>query len=877
MIDRAFNRVVLFPVVALVLGCALQVSADDPRMPIGILRLNSGDFVAGAFADSDNPDQVAWRSPHFQSPLLFPVSDVQGGFFPNPKNIPIATGEFAIEFDGGDRLFGKITGDDEQSILLNNATYGDLVIARDRVRRVYRWNDGKGVTVVDCGNLQGWSAKPNDTAWKELGGNLQTDVPDATLLKDAGIGQKSRIELEIAWQGVPNFAVALGVDPAQVDTAAAALRIEVWDGQFVAVWEQDDRADLVTLGTVAQWGDQLRLTIDLDQVATKARLFSDRGQELGELDLKFSQRRFYSGVLLQNITGNVALRQMKTSDGELELLPEYSSQGNAPENNAPEQPSGSDRESDDAVLIQLRTIDGISLTGNVGTILSDRVTIHPLGLAGPVTVAGDQVARVSWLGGVTGSSHTLAPGVARMETAGTKLHGRLAEITPGAMPVDLRFEPIGGKAAAIDPSFSGRLVYQDPPPKVDNTPRQAEPQPQRPAGLWGAIVQAFAGGSEQPRASVRRLMYLRTGEVIPCDIQLIDDNGVTFKSAMTEQTVVPLNLVRAVQLLPGTTEPVLDRLKRERLLTVPRMRKNNPPTHLVVAANGDVIRCRLKRLDSQSVEIETRLETIQIDRQVVSQILWLDGVGGEEKTDSEAASTDNHHPVRTIFREGNQMSLVPYGVQGTTVLGRHAFLGSVQVDTNQVRDLLIGDIETESIQGMPYRDWRLADAPEPTLSDDAEDGSRMPGAASPLVGKAAPDFSLDLLDGGRFTLSQQRGKIVVLDFWATWCGPCMQAMPVIEQTVNSFGRDDIILVAVNLQETADPIRATLSRLKLDPKVALDVDGVAAARYQANAIPQTVVIDQQGNVHRLFVGGGAKLGPQLAEAIAQLVSGDARAD
>jgi thiol-disulfide isomerase/thioredoxin len=227
------------------------------------------------------------------------------------------------------------------------------------------------------------------------------------------------------------------------------------------------------------------------------------------------------------------------------------------------------------------------------------------------------------------------------------------------------------------------------------------------------------------------------------------------------------------------------------------------------------------------------------------------------------------------MRDGNQVSLVPHGVEQAVIVGHHEVLGAVKIELKQVRELLIGDVESLALEETPYRDWRLADAPEPTIPEDG-DGQRMPGGDSPLVGKPAPDFSLDLLDGGRFTLSQQRGKVVVLDFWATWCGPCMQAMPMIEETVKSFGRDDILLIAVNLQETEEPIRAVLERLKLDPQVALDIDGVAAARYQANAIPQTVVIDQEGNVQRLFIGGGAKLGPQLSEAIEQLVTPEPKA-
>jgi thiol-disulfide isomerase/thioredoxin len=831
----------------------------------GVLRLTSGDYVAGNLADSDDRLQVAWQNPQFDSSLIYKIADIQGAYFPSPKDSPLASGEVAVEFHNGDILYGKIAGSDDQTIELENDKFGSLSVTRNQIRRVYRWNDGDGVTAIDCGNLAGWEMLPAEGGWTERGGNLQSDKPDARLWRDVSIAAKSRIEIEIAWQGQPNFVAAFGVDPADPGNATSALRIEVWDKQVVAVWEEDDRADIGVVGNVDQLNQQLRLAIDLDQAISQATLFSDQGQVVATLKLKPKDATPMSGFVLYNLSGEVMLSRLQVTRGDLETIGEFTSE-----------PIIETLDPQDAVSwAQLRTFDGIRLTGTIESIRDQQVTLRPLVLGSTVAVPMDQIGRLSLMTASATPPHKLTrtayDGIARLESTDIRLHGSLIDVPSSDSPITLRFQPIGASEVTFLPAFSGRLVYQDPLPKVAPDTQQAVQPPKRNAGIWDIFSGAF-GGNAQPPATGWRAMHLRTGEVIPCDVKGIDENGVTFKSNMTDQTLVPQHWVRALQLLPGATEPVLDQLKRERLLTVPRMRKSNPPTHLIVATNGDVMRCRLKRLTDDVVEVETRLETIEIDRKVVSQILWLDTVAGDQESDTASASPGRS--LRAIMRDGNVMSLVPHEVQQAVIAGHHEVLGSVRIDLKLARELLIGDVESLTPEETPYRDWRLADAPEPTIPEDG-DGQRLPGGDSPLVGKPAPDFSLDLLGGGRFKLSEQRGKVVVLDFWATWCGPCMQAMPMIEETVKSFQRDDILLVAVNLQETEAPIRAVLERLKLDPQVALDIDGVAAARYQANAIPQTVVIDQQGTVHRLFVGGGAKLGPQLAEAIKQLVDAEAK--
>ncbi len=103
-------------------------------------------------------------------------------------------------------------------------------------------------------------------------------------------------------------------------------------------------------------------------------------------------------------------------------------------------------------------------------------------------------------------------------------------------------------------------------------------------------------------------------------------------------------------------------------------------------------------------------------------------------------------------------------------------------------------------------------------------------------------------------------------------------MPQVEKVAGEFDEKDVLLVAVNLQESPKQIQAMLERNKLEiPRVALDKDGSIAEKYQANAIPQTVIIDRDGNIARLFVGGGPHLGDQLRDAIKATLAGEKPGD
>ncbi len=138
----------------------------------------------------------------------------------------------------------------------------------------------------------------------------------------------------------------------------------------------------------------------------------------------------------------------------------------------------------------------------------------------------------------------------------------------------------------------------------------------------------------------------------------------------------------------------------------------------------------------------------------------------------------------------------------------------------------------------------------------------------PMVGQAAPAFALERLDGGApEDLATLIGdKVVVLDFWATWCPPCRRALPQVASLAKDFAERDVAVFAVNLMEPSEKVRAYLEAEGVDVPVLLDRQGVAAQLYQVNTIPQTVVIDKEGLVCDVHVGVSMGYARSLAKAI-----------
>jgi thiol-disulfide isomerase/thioredoxin len=141
--------------------------------------------------------------------------------------------------------------------------------------------------------------------------------------------------------------------------------------------------------------------------------------------------------------------------------------------------------------------------------------------------------------------------------------------------------------------------------------------------------------------------------------------------------------------------------------------------------------------------------------------------------------------------------------------------------------------------------------------------SAVPAAATsngripnPRQGFLAPAIELNSLEGSEMTLASLRGRVVVVNYWASWCPPCRAEMPALEQTYQAQRDQGLEILAINAtnQDSAEAAREFVAERGLSFPILLDVDGRVGARYQIRALPSTYFIDRDGIIRKVIIGG-----------------------
>lgn len=121
---------------------------------------------------------------------------------------------------------------------------------------------------------------------------------------------------------------------------------------------------------------------------------------------------------------------------------------------------------------------------------------------------------------------------------------------------------------------------------------------------------------------------------------------------------------------------------------------------------------------------------------------------------------------------------------------------------------------------------------------------------APEIGSEAPDFTLQDLTGTGVSLSELRGQVVLINFWATWCGPCRQEMPIIQARYNDGG---FALLAVNFDEGVEKVQAFVRELGLNLPILLDQGGKIQELYRVRGYPSSYFVDAKGVIQFIHIG------------------------
>jgi peroxiredoxin len=895
---------------ALLLARSPAAPADDAP---ATLQLPGGGVSIGRLVASDRPGVVAWQADAFARPFAFAAEAVESIQWSPSQPPPRPSGTFRFELDGGDTLFGELAGLDADAASLDLGPLGRRRVRRDAIRRVDRWGDGSTLVYLGPTGLTGWTATPGD-AWRDVSGMPATDRPGASLGASLGLPGRAAIDVELSWERRADFTLVLGSGTDDRATRRA-FRIEVWNETLVAVRETETEADLASLGALPAGPGRVAFRFYLDQEAGTLMVVAPDGARLAELKLPARNPLVGDGVTLRNVSGDIRLdrlqiahwdgappqpaggggrvtrsdgtrlegRVMRLLGGDLIVLG-----GDGQETRAAiDHVAGFALEGRaEAPRANARVIyqNGSRLSGVLKAVSESTITLERPGMEGLVELPRAGLRSVSLLRRAAAPVEA-PPGVRIELDDGTRLPGRLVDAAEAPGRSCLAWLPDGGtESAPLKPGLAGRIIFREPPPPAPAAPSQEEQlirlrraQAPGPLRALDRFRESLAASRAAPSRPSGPTLHLRSGDTIPCEVTAIDEEGVHFTSPMTSSTFVPHSKIKALDLAPLTPRVRVGKVKRERLLTLPRMQKGSPPTQLIRARTGDYVRGRLVGMDAESLRVELRLDERAIDRKLVAHVIWLH----PDELDPEAAgSAAGPAPgatrVQAVRSDGTRLTFLADRLADGVLSGTSDVLGPCKVPLAGVDRLAFGAaIEQEAAKLAAHR-WKLRPAPEPKFANATEGGGAS-GMESSLVGRPAPEFELELLDGHKFRLADQKGQVVILDFWATWCGPCVQAMPQVERVAGEFKERGVRLVAVNLQETPDEIRAMLERHNLSPEVALDRDGVVAQKYGADAIPQTVIIDRDGKIARLYVGAGPKFDETLRQALEQVLAGGGPAE
>jgi thiol-disulfide isomerase/thioredoxin len=383
-------------------------------------------------------------------------------------------------------------------------------------------------------------------------------------------------------------------------------------------------------------------------------------------------------------------------------------------------------------------------------------------------------------------------------------------------------------------------------------------------------------------------LFLFSGDCFPAVIRRGDAEEFYFESSLFPKQSISQSLVRGLRFVDYRGIDKLDRATRLRLLTLPRVQRSNPPTHLVVSRDGDLLRGKMILFDRDQLVMDVRGEERTVLVKNIAELIALDPAPElsnpsepSENTEPDQANKEPSQEAQQVaqadvyqinLEQGARVSIQPVSVDTDSLKGIHPQLGECSLPWSSVVRISLGAAIAMDASQNRFGKWKLQHAPDPKFVSEPDGPNDRPNDTPQMrmIGQGAPEFDLMKLDGTPYKLKENRGKIIILDFWATWCGPCIRSIPTLIEVSREYKDSGVELVLVNCEEPEARVRPFLERLKSIPTVVLDSDGSVGKQYNVAAIPQTVLIDRDGGIVEVFIGASDENEQLLRKKIDELL-------
>lgn len=127
------------------------------------------------------------------------------------------------------------------------------------------------------------------------------------------------------------------------------------------------------------------------------------------------------------------------------------------------------------------------------------------------------------------------------------------------------------------------------------------------------------------------------------------------------------------------------------------------------------------------------------------------------------------------------------------------------------------------------------------------------GGTQSQKSRPAPDFNLPRIDGGQLQLSSYRGKVVLLDFWATWCVPCREETPNFVELQKKYGDRGLQIIAVSMDDSTDPVHTFYQQFHINYPIVMGTEEVASSYGGVLGLPIAFLIDREGRIYAKHIG------------------------